>query len=83
MNAINSELGSELVLVDYSEHTLGNDEKSEAMAYVQLSIGGKRICGAGHSEDIVGASLQAVLNAITRAGGGYPCRIVRNRVKQG
>ncbi|MFW5427545.1 MAG: 2-isopropylmalate synthase [Methylophagaceae bacterium] len=68
MNAMNHELGSELVLVDYSEHTLGNNEKSEAMAYVQLSIDGKRVCGAGRSEDIVGASLRAVLNAIARTG---------------
>ena len=68
MNAINSELGSDLVLVDYSEHTLGNNEKSEAMAYVQLNIDGKRVCAAGRSEDIVGASLRAVLNAVARAG---------------
>ncbi len=68
MNAINSELGSDLVLTDYSEHTLGDNEKSEAMAYVQLSMDGKRVCGAGCSEDIVGASLRAVLNAIARAG---------------
>ena len=66
MNAINSELGSDIVLVDYSEHTLGDNEKSEAMAYVQLSVDGKRICGAGRSEDIVGASLRAVLNAVAR-----------------
>jgi hypothetical protein len=38
------------------------------MAYVQLNIDGKRICGAGRSEDIVGASLRAVLNAVVRAG---------------
>ncbi len=76
MNAINNELGRELVLVDYSEHTLGDDEKSEAMAYVQLSIDGKRVCGVGRSEDIVGASLRAVLNAVARAG------VVFTRVKQ-
>ncbi|MEE9310221.1 MAG: 2-isopropylmalate synthase [Cocleimonas sp.] len=68
MNAINNELDSKLVLVDYSEHTLGDTERSEAMAYVQMNIDGKRICGAGRSEDIVGASLRAVLNAIARAG---------------
>jgi 2-isopropylmalate synthase len=68
MNAINKKLKSDLVLVDYSEHTLGDNQKSEAMAYVQLNIDGKRICGAGRSEDIVGASLRAVLNAVVRAG---------------
>jgi len=68
VSAINSKLDSRLVLVDYSEHTLGDNEQSEAMAYVQLNINGKRFCGAGCSEDIVGASLRAVLNAISRAG---------------
>jgi len=68
VSAINNKLDSRLVLVDYSEHTLGDNEQSEAMAYVQLNINGKRFCGAGCSEDIVGASLRAVLNAVSRAG---------------
>ncbi len=66
--AINNKLENKLVLIDYSEHTLGDNEQSEAMAYVQLSINGQRSCGAGCSEDIVGASLRAVLNAVSRAG---------------
>ncbi|MCP4877333.1 MAG: 2-isopropylmalate synthase [Gammaproteobacteria bacterium] len=66
--AINNHLETKLVLVDYNEHTLGDNEQSEAMAYVQLSINGSRVCGAGCSEDIVGASLRAVLNALARAG---------------
>jgi 2-isopropylmalate synthase len=68
VSAINSKLDTRLVLVDYSEHTLGDNEQSEAMAYVQLNIDGSRFCGAGCSEDIVGASLRAVLNAVARAG---------------
>jgi 2-isopropylmalate synthase len=68
VSAINSKLDSRLVLVDYSEHTLGDNEQSEAIAYVQLNINGMRYCGAGCSEDIVGASLRAVLNAVSRAG---------------
>ena len=68
VSAINSKLDTRLVLVDYSEHTLGDNEQSEAMAYVQLNINGMRFCGAGCSEDIVGASLRAVLNAVSRAG---------------
>ncbi|MCB1756607.1 MAG: 2-isopropylmalate synthase, partial [Gammaproteobacteria bacterium] len=68
VGAINDHLDSRLVLVDYSEHTLGDNEQSEAMAYVQLSIAGQRFCGAGCSHDIVGASMQAVLNAISRSG---------------
>ncbi|MFT5599634.1 MAG: 2-isopropylmalate synthase [Chitinophagales bacterium] len=68
VNAINFKLNSNIILVDYSEHTLGNNQQSEAMAYVQLNVNGQRYCGAGCSDDIVGASLRAVLNAIIRAG---------------
>lgn len=68
VGAINAHLDSRIVIVDYSEHTLGDNEQSEAMAYVQLNIGGQRVCGAGSSEDIVGASLRAVLAAVARAG---------------
>lgn len=68
VSAINQKLNARIVLVDYSEHTLGDNQQSEAMAYVQLSVAGQRYCGAGCSEDIVGASLRAVLNAIARAG---------------
>jgi 2-isopropylmalate synthase len=68
VGAVNAHLDSRIVIVDYNEHTLGDNEQSEAIAYVQLSIDGQRVCGAGCSEDIVGASLRAVLNAIARAG---------------
>lgn len=68
VSALNSHVQSDIVLVDYNEHTLGGDEKSEAMAYVQINVAGKRSCGVGRSRDIVGASLHAVLNAVTRAG---------------
>ena len=67
VSAINNEINTTLVLVDYSEHTLGDNEQSEAMAYVQMNIDGQRYCGVGCSEDIVGASLRAVLNAVVRA----------------
>lgn len=68
VGALNAQLDARIVIVDYSEHTLGDNEQSEAMAYVQLNINGQRVCGAGCSEDIVGASLRAVLAAVARAG---------------
>ncbi|PCJ30386.1 MAG: 2-isopropylmalate synthase [Gammaproteobacteria bacterium] len=71
ISGINNKVDRQLVLIDYSEHTLGSTEKSEAMAYIQLSIDGQRFCGAACSEDIIGASLQAVLNAVSRAGGVF------------
>lgn len=63
-NAIATYWNLEVALVDYSEHTTGKDSQAEALAYVQIGINGNRICGAARSEDIVGASLQSVLNAL-------------------
>jgi len=34
---------------------------------VQISIDQQRVCGAGKSRDILGATLNAVLNAVARA----------------
>lgn len=59
-------IGTAIVVIDYNEHTLGNDEGSEAMAYVQISVDQQRICGAGKSRDILGATLNAILNAVAR-----------------
>ncbi len=60
-------IGADVVITDYSEHTLGNSEQSDAIAYIQLSIDGQRYCGVGQSADIVEASLRAVLSACSRA----------------
>ena len=60
-------LGQHFVIVDYNEHTLGSNEGSEAIAYVQISINQQRVCGAGKSRDILGATLNAVLNAVARS----------------
>lgn len=73
VQALAAHTQASIVLVDYSEHALSDadgkrDQQAEAIAYVQLNINGSRFCGAGQSDDIVGASLQAVLNAVSRSG---------------
>jgi len=67
MSALSEQLERELVIIEYNEHTLGHHDGSEAMAYVQISIDSKRVCGAGKSRDILGATLAAILNAVARA----------------
>lgn len=63
-NALKNHWGTDIALIDYSEHTTGEDAQAEALAYVQIGVNGVRCCGAARSEDIVGASLQSVLNAL-------------------
>lgn len=55
-----------IVLVNYEEHTLGQDQGAEAIAYVQVNCDGVRSCGVAKSRDIIEASLQAVENALAR-----------------
>ncbi|MBX2847684.1 MAG: hypothetical protein KTR16_05150, partial [Acidiferrobacterales bacterium] len=64
---LSKHIGHQVVIIDYSEHTLGKNEGSEAMAYVQISIDQQRVCGAGKSRDILGATLHAILNAVVRS----------------
>ena len=68
VNAMQSHSGSEIVLVEYSEHTLSQEAgaDAEAVTYVQLNINGQRYCGVGLSTDILEASLRAILSAINQ-----------------
>lgn len=58
--------GQEVVVVDYSEHAVGEGTDAEAAAYVQLNIDGKRVSGAALDHDTVSASLMAVIAALNR-----------------
>ena len=60
--------GRDIVIIEYNEHTLGKNDGSNAMAYVQINIDSQRVCGAGKSRDILGATLSAILNAVQRSG---------------
>jgi len=59
--------GQNVVVVDYSEHAIGEGTDAEAAAYVQLNIDGRRISGAALDHDTVSASLMAVIAALNRA----------------
>lgn len=67
VSALGQAFATEVIVLEYSEHTLGDNEQAEAIAYAQLSIAGQRFCGIGMSKDIVVASLNAVVSACYRA----------------
>ena len=56
-----------IIVLDYNEHSLGEQSNAQAACYVQTNINGQRTCGVGMSTDIVEASLQAILNSVNRA----------------
>ena len=67
VHALRAQLGLDLHVSGYSEHSLGDGENAAAVAYVHLRIPGQSGCfGVGQDEDIVAASLRAVLGALGR-----------------
>jgi len=73
VTGLSKTINNDIAIIDYNEHAMPNklgaeNEQAEAMAYVQLSIKGTRYCAAAQCEDIVSASLQAVLNALYKSG---------------
>jgi len=72
VKGLSEKIAQDIVLLDYSEHALpskqgAENQQAEAMAYVQVSMNGKRYCAAALCNDIVTASMQAVLNAVGRS----------------
>ena len=67
VDAIRTELGVEIDVVDYAEHALGQGADAGAVAYVETIDGGGTPCwGVGVDPNIVTASLRAVLSALAR-----------------
>ena len=59
--------GQAMAVLDYQEHAIGEGTDAEAAAYCLLSLDGTRVAGAAIDQDVVGASLKAVLSALNRA----------------
>ena len=70
-DAISKYTGHKIIVVEYSEHTLGSDGDAEAICYVQLAIDGTRVCGVGRSTDIVHATMGAILSGLGRHSNAY------------
>jgi 2-isopropylmalate synthase len=58
--------GIDVQLADYQEHAIGRGAAARAVAYVEIAGRDGSLCGAGIDEDIVAASLRAVLSAVNR-----------------
>ncbi len=69
VDAVSRAIGSEVRVVDYSEHAVEAGADAAAIAYVEVAIGADvAALGAGRHGDIVTASLRAVMSAVARAG---------------
>ena len=68
VQAIKQELGFELKVLDYSEHTLSLGSNAQAAAYVHMldAETGKATFGVGVSSNITRASIRAIFSALNR-----------------
>lgn len=68
VQAINQGFGIGCRLVDYQEHAIGNGADATAVCYVEIQAGdADSIFGVGMHQNIVTASLHAILAAVNRA----------------
>ncbi|KAF5047367.1 2-isopropylmalate synthase [anaerobic digester metagenome] len=66
-NAVKKATGLHYTLVSYSEHAMTKGSASDAMAYVGIINGaGKIVWGAGTHNDIITASINALVSAVNR-----------------
>jgi 2-isopropylmalate synthase len=63
-------IGIGVRVLDYAEHALSEGSDAQAAAYVECSIGGCTLWGAGVDGNTVTASMRAVLSAVNRARRG-------------
>lgn len=69
VNGLSQGIGVPVKVVDYHEHSIGGGAQARAAAYLEVRVGdGSALFGVGIDENIVNASLKAVLSAVARAG---------------
>ena len=70
VDAFSKEVGQEVKVYSYSEHSVGGGSDASAIAFVETEVGGKRLYGIGQHPNIVAASLVAITCAVNRALNG-------------
>jgi len=60
------DIGVAVQVVDYHEHAIGRGASARAVAYVEIAGRDGTLSGVGIDEDIVAASLRALLSAVNR-----------------
>ena len=62
-----AQLGVEVRLLDYVEHTLSAGGDAQAAAYIELEVAGKTLWGVGIDGDISTAGLKALISSVNRS----------------
>lgn len=68
-DALKQEIGTEISVLNYYEHSTGSSSDATAVAYVEVRTGdGRKVWGVGQHSNIVKASLLAVTSAANQVG---------------
>lgn len=66
-NAVKEQLGIEFSKLTYEEHALTMGSSAQAITYVSITLeDGRKVWGAGISEDIIASSINALFSAVNR-----------------
>jgi 2-isopropylmalate synthase len=60
--------GESIRVLDYHEHAIASGADARAVAYLELRVGDRTLFGVGMDENIVSASLKAIVSGLQRAG---------------
>lgn len=66
-SAVGSGLGNNLRVLDYHEHAIGSGADAKAVCYMELMIDDHELWGVGIHNDIVTASMRAMISGVNRA----------------
>jgi len=66
VDALNKYLGIEMTVADYSEHSMQHGSNAAAICYMEMEHDGRTIFGVGVNQNIVAASLEAIVSAANR-----------------
>jgi len=64
VDAMQRQRGVTIDVLDYQEHAVEAGTDSKAVAYVLVSVDGERHIGVAMGNDVLGTSMQAVINAV-------------------
>ena len=65
-NALRNIIKNDYTIAEYHEHALTTTSKSQAVAYVCVEYGDKKVWGVGIHNDIIAASVSALVSAINK-----------------
>ena len=82
-NAVKNLFGIDYELSVYEEHAISKSSSSKAASYVGIMCGGKMYWGVGVDEDIIKASIAALVSAVNRlAGEQHITQVREERITQ-